>query len=239
MFVNPATGTTPLIHVARVGDADLIDFLLDRGADINHRNRMGKTALLTAADAGHADIVRQLKAAGAKGKGKDIDEALLYGAAKAGETKVVLAMLRRGVDPNNHNEFEQPAIVVAAKEGHADVVKVLIAAGADYTTLLPQLFFTYQGPSIEVVEMLIAEGADVNLSTEDGRSPLMLAARGGDLKILEMLLAAGANINQKDGNGHTAIDYAAGTTGEFRAGVTFGSPAALRALLEHSEYVEE
>jgi cytohesin len=50
----------------------------------------------------------------------------------------------------------------------------------------------------EVVELLIANGADVNAKNENGWTPLHLAAYWGGKEIVELLIAAGADVNAKD-----------------------------------------
>jgi hypothetical protein len=57
---------TPLMGAAWGGHGDTVVALLHHHADVNHKNRKGETALQLAKEQGHPDIVRLLKAAGAK-----------------------------------------------------------------------------------------------------------------------------------------------------------------------------
>ena len=62
----------------------------------------------------------------------------------------------------------------------------------------------------EVVELLIAEGADVNGKGEGGGTPLHYAALGGHKEVAELLIAEGADVNAKADDEWTPLSYAAG-----------------------------
>ena len=60
----------------------------------------------------------------------------------------------------------------------------------------------------DVVELLLAHGARVNLKTDDGWTPLHYAAQQGYYDIVELLLAKGADVNAKTNNGWTPLGAA-------------------------------
>ena len=61
----------------------------------------------------------------------------------------------------------------------------------------------------DVVELLIAKGADVNAKDEEyGAIPLHHAAQAGHKEIVELLIAAGADVNAKNKDGKTPLDWA-------------------------------
>lgn len=58
------------------------------------------------------------------------------------------------------------------------------------------------------MKILISSGANVNIATNTGFTPLMRAAFRGDLGQIKLLLANGADATLKQGNVRTALDYA-------------------------------
>src|SRR5215216_5044797 len=65
---------------------------------------------------------------------------------------------------------------------------------------------------VELVELLIAKGAAVNLRNSEGRTALMYAARNGDAPSVNALLRSGASVNIADNDGETAVMKAAATS---------------------------
>src|SRR3989442_5750223 len=62
-----------------------------------------------------------------------------------------------------------------------------------YTTL-----FRSGAGHAQSVQVLLANGADVNFQNEDGDTALLTAARGGDLETVRMLLAKGADVRSEE-----------------------------------------
>ena len=60
----------------------------------------------------------------------------------------------------------------------------------------------------EIIELLIAEGADVNAKVEGAGTPLHYAARWGHKEIGKLLIAAGADVNAKNKYGSTPLHSA-------------------------------
>jgi ankyrin repeat protein len=183
-------GTTALIYAAHGNDLDLVKTLLAAGANPKLANRYGVTALAEACNLANGELIELLVKQGADpnatvGEG----ETPLMTASRTGSLTGVKALLAAGAKVNATESYRgETALMWAVAENHAAVAKVLIDAGADVNArstfydfkfrkvasggtqavyfrggLTPLLFASRQG-AVEATEVLIANGADVNLA---------------------------------------------------------------------------
>ncbi|XP_014296196.1 ankyrin repeat domain-containing protein 50-like isoform X1 [Microplitis mediator] len=178
--------------------------LLGENGDINQADSCGRTVLHTLAADGNASLLELALAACPQAKLEATD--------------------RHGQTPLN----------LAARHGYADVVRVLLAAGASadhadcdgwtalraaawgghtqvhsQPSLLPRNHKTVKTDSDVVVEMLLEHGAMVDCADWDQRTALRAAAWGGHEDIVKALLQHGADVNRTDDEGRTALIAAA------------------------------
>ena len=125
-------GRTALMHAAWHGRGDMVNFLIENGADVNAAGVLsGETALINAARRGHTDIVRLLII-----KGADIDKAddsgvtPLMEAALRGHASMVRLLLQDGADIHLANKKGETALQLAITKKHDEIVNLLKAAGA-------------------------------------------------------------------------------------------------------------
>ena len=102
-----------------------------------------------------------------------------------------------------------PALIQAASNGHVDIVKALIAAGAnvnrDYNHTTPLIEAAKNG-HLDVVKALIAGGANVNQYVYM-KTALRVAAGNGHTRIVEILLKAGTNVTRPGQPGFTSLMF--------------------------------
>ena len=101
----------------------------------------------------------------------------------------------------------------ACTGGHIDIVKLLIARGADVNKTTLTRSTPLRGASfhgfIDVMRYLIKVGADINTPNCIGQSPLCIAAMRGEVEAVKFLVQNGANTDQHTINGYSVMHLAA------------------------------
>ena len=173
----------PLYGAARRGDTDLVQTLLDAGADI--------------------DVWSETL------EGYTVTE--IMGAAMSRSEETVEVLLRAGAHVNAQilPGYGTTALMQAVS-GSVALVKLLLEAGANPNALgsgrNTALRIACELERDDVVQALLAAGANVDESRNDGTTPLMAATRLGDLKMVVLLLRAGADPRLADERGRTVND---------------------------------
>jgi len=135
----------------------------------------------------------------------------LYQAASLADIKEIELHIARGTDLNKPDDNQNTALGLAVVTTRLDVVKLLVEAGAKVDTpsrdVPPILIASIQG-SRDLVEYLIASGANVEATNTTGMTALIVATEGGYLDIVELLVTNKANVNAKDTRGQTPLSIA-------------------------------
>lgn len=115
----------PLVHAVIRGGEDCIEVLLDNGADIAAKDKLGFDALFYAVSSGRADNLLVLLKKGANPNGKGVLEA-----AALSDPNLVQILLNNGAEAGSDEGFK--ALRRAVMEGPPESVKILLKAGADF-----------------------------------------------------------------------------------------------------------
>lgn len=183
--------------VHRPSAADMVLVLVKAGADVNARDRAGRSIAVIAASTGNQAMLPLLGKLGATDAKEQIARTAfdartaLLQAAERPQLGLVRLLLAGGADPNVQDDRGWTPLIHAAGHGRTDVV-----------------------------EALLAHGARVNATTKTGSTALMLAAGGWHLDTTRALVAAGANVNVKDKAGNTPLLIASRSERVVRAGRT-------------------
>ena len=185
-------------------------------------------ALFRATQSADADEVQRQLAQGAQVDCRDDDGITpLIWAAVYHSADCVRLLLEAGADPNGLTRTGQPALIQTSNVATA---RCLLDAGADVnlSDRWPILRRTVKRQSIELLELYLEAGAEVDARDPLGWTALMLAAKRGELKALECLMRAGAALEAVNHLGETALFLAAED----------GQTATIEALLAAGANIE-
>jgi hypothetical protein len=126
--------TSPAAEIAGSGDVAAMKRMLDAGLNPNARDASGYTALIYASRAGNVPMVRLLASRGADPNLSDAAvnswTPLLHAIHKA-QPRATAALLDAGANPNAADSDGTTPLMMAAGYGYTDIVKILLARGAN------------------------------------------------------------------------------------------------------------
>jgi uncharacterized protein len=195
--------------------------LLDYGASVDARDRLGAKPLSHAARSGHLEMVDLLLARGAPIDARNLAGATaLYFAAEASHAAIAARLIERGADVKLTGRSGISPIAAAAYSGNDAIVEALLARGADERapdeTGKPPIVYAAAGARLDIVKRLLARGIDINARYPNDLTVLMWASGPDEkapeaqaLKVVSFLLDAGAHIDDRDARGRTALMIAA------------------------------
>lgn len=207
---------TPLHLAAAYGHEQIIGFLLASGADVDAREEDGETPLHYAAWRSRLEAGRLLI-----GGGADVEirnhwgrTPLLIVARETGNVDMANVLLEAGALVNVRDEGGETPLDLAAWRGFADLVHLLLDAGAE----LPPAgsaeaqnlaMFAAEKGLDRLFHLCVDAGVDLALRNENGGSLLHSASQGGSSAVVASLLAEGFDPNEVDRYGRTPLHYAA------------------------------
>ncbi|KAJ3484982.1 hypothetical protein NLG97_g6919 [Lecanicillium saksenae] len=186
------------LHCASIqGHLEVAKMLLDGGANVNAVTADFATPLHRAAAKGHVEVVKILLEFGADFSAPRANSrTALELAVLFGHARVVELLLDAGSEIRV--DSIAPPLVLACSYGNIEIARILLAHGADTSSFGPDSYSalhasTFQG-HIGIIELLLAEGVDVNSKTVGSNiSCLHIAAQEGHTEIFRFLLAHGAD----------------------------------------------
>ncbi|KAK2876855.1 hypothetical protein Q8A67_020951 [Cirrhinus molitorella] len=183
--------STPLHFAAGFGRRDVVDYLLQHGANVHAHDDGGLISLHNACSFGHAEVVNLLLQHGADANSRDNwNYTPLHEAAIKGKIDVCIVLLQHGAEPTIRNTDGRTALDLAEP-----FTKAVLTG--DYRK--DELLESARSGNEEKLMSLLTP-LNVNCHASDGRksTPLHLAAGYNRVKTVQLLLQHGADVHAKD-----------------------------------------
>ncbi|CAH0702580.1 unnamed protein product [Spodoptera exigua] len=207
---------TPMHLAAENGHAAIIELLADKfKASIFERTKDGSTLMHIASLNGHADCAMMLFKKGVYLHMPNKDGARsIHTAARYGHVGIINTLLQKGESVDVTTNDNYTALHIAVESCKPAVVETLLGYGADVHVRGGKQRETALHIAARIPDgdkcalMLLKSGAGPNKATEDGQTPVHVAAKYGNLATLLLLLEDGGDPLRKTKTGETPLHMA-------------------------------
>ncbi|KAI9896792.1 hypothetical protein N3K66_007814 [Trichothecium roseum] len=224
-----AKGFTPFLTAATNGHGIIVEKLVHSGCDMAARTNNGSTAMTRAAFYGHEDVIKLLLRyeSGREllnvGSGGGVTPLIM--ASRYDRINVIPTLLANGADQFRCDEYGNTALMGASKWRYPSIVRMLLQhacmlpddslgrllnhkssrEAAAVTALHNAAYYGH----VEIIEILLEYGADVDAVDSQKLNALHYACRQGYLELAKMLYERTSDVNAVDEDGWTALHQAA------------------------------
>ena len=203
---------TALHFAAREGRMDLLNCLLEAGADVASKTVEGFTPLQLAAYNGHVDIAQRLIEVKPEMSPDIWGATPLHKAAENGHHHALQPLIDAGAEIEASDNQGLTALHLASLGGHLEVTQRLLQAGAiagprDTEGFTPLHLASREG-HLQIVDVLLDSKSSPNSESVYGITALHLASLTGRSEVVDKLLPVVENINCQDKTGWTPLHCA-------------------------------
>ncbi len=213
--IDQIVGWTALHAACSWGQAEAVEWLLCKDAQLDVVDSAGMTPFMLAVYGGHSEVVRILASKKAVVDVRDETKSTaLHIASYGGDVKLVALLLEINVPIDALDKNGSTALHLASYKGAKAVVELLLAARAQTDLArdegLTALHLAAGMGHTDVVALLLDKNPHLlNIQSKDGSTALHLAASAGSVTAVEVLLARKARIDLLDCEKRTPADRAA------------------------------
>lgn len=176
--------------------------------DVNiSERRNGYTPLMLAALMGHRDAVSALLDRGANVNARDNEGSTPLMFACTSDPAIAMMMLEHNADPRPASDDGVTALHIAAGSQSPNVIRHMLARGATQTADDEGDMPLHSAATPEIVEILVAAGADPSKQNNEGLTPIMVAIEHGDTEVALALIPL-TNLALRSRQGTSALGYA-------------------------------
>jgi ankyrin repeat protein len=186
-----------------------VRFIVQHGGNIVDTDGKGNTISHFAVANEYHDILKFLskQIINLDVQNSDGDTPLLQ-AVREGRNWIVQYLVEKHSDKNTHgNDGKRPLDVVVLK-GNMEITRVLLGINALSYKLGMHMFVAARFGFLDLLQRCVAIGEDINVKTEDGKSPLHVASKSGQVATVQYLSEHGAPLDLQDNSGNTALHMA-------------------------------
>ncbi|XP_067660182.1 putative ankyrin repeat protein RF_0381 [Haliotis asinina] len=206
-------GWTPIMHGASLGDKDVFDVLIDKGADLSQVGEDKETILHLACEGNNVEIIKYLL----NHSIVDIDSRdekgwtpIMHGASH-GHKDVFDVLVEAGADLSLVNGYRETILHLACKGGNVEIIKYLLkhdTVGINSRNMngwTPVMHTVFEGHN-DAFGVLVEAGVDLSQVTNDNETILHVACEWEHLGIIKYLLTHNTvDINSRDDWGLTPV----------------------------------
>lgn len=221
----PGGRVSPVLKAVERNNPKVLQLLLRFGGNVDAQDKQGRTALMTAAWKNYFHVMDVLLKSGADVNKKDHNgRHILHNLAADKDcnwgSNVVELLLRQDIaldGPCGQDESKRTPLHWAASTGKRELCEMLLERpklprsnvnAVEGRGKAPIHLAIAHGRD-DIVEMLLAHGADVMAKSDGSWTPLHNACEQGTVRVIRVLLGAGADVNARLLNGMTPLHVAA------------------------------
>lgn len=193
----------------------IVQLLIEHGADVNIADKEGVTPLAHAQRRGYKEIAQLLQKAGARVEAQttrlspaERDKQLIL-AARAGNLEQVKQLLAQGASVTTRDDSGATALIAAAYRNQVAIAELLIKAGADVNVQDNTKQSAYLIPTadgyVELLRLTLRSGANVHSTDSYNGTGLIRAADRGHVEVIRELLKTDIKLDHVNRLGWTAL----------------------------------